>query len=550
MLPKALLAAALASSTASGFLLPPPTDVEMERHHHHKGGKYHNGNNDVEGFEVETTDVKMVSPFYHEFTKVKVPCPGCSMQIRKHGHGEKKEDSEEDGKIITLTDVANHINLFFKIDHQDDGDHLLVNHFELYPNVDINGEGLLATQAPDHFHHKGKGKHHKGKHHDDEKEENEHDEKHDDEEKHEHDDDSHDDELKKRHRRHRKHHDDDEEEKGVEGKHWKPKKDFKDVKFHHVESDNDNKDKEFHHGKHHKHGKHLVKVPLGYAMQTMAVGQDESNGMEVVALSLEIIEVNGVFVQGIPAVTIRLIRRPEGGLMIARVDVANNEAEKTEEKAVEALPGKDRMDALKEELDACTNILCRWKAIISSGIKAHRGGCAGKAIAKAFGGDADNKEDGEEKPHRHHHHKGHHHEDDSEKSDEDKENKEEKPHRHPHHKLREHSWKQLAAKVATQILLPVLMGIVLGIFTTVVGVAVGSLLVSAWRLLFRRKTAAARAAQAILITDDKPTPVAAVVVVDRHANEEAVDEEKAGLMSTESTEELPPYQDNDKKGSV
>ncbi|KIH87332.1 hypothetical protein SPBR_04945 [Sporothrix brasiliensis 5110] len=513
MLPKALLAAALASSTASALLLPPPIDVEFERQSQ-RGGKNGEAMADAPAAMKIGTVVPaaMAGPFYHEFTKVKVPCPGCSMQIRKHGHGHEEDNDDnsettEEGQIVTLTNVDNHINLFLKIDHQADGDHLLVNHFEVYPNVDINGDGLMATQAPDHFHHKGKhhkGKHHKGKHHE------EHEHEHDHEHEHEHEHDDHGEELKKRHR---KHHADDE---GFEAKHWKHKE-FKDGKDFHLKK---------HHG---KHGKHLVKVPLGYAMQTKAVGKDESNGMEAVALSLEIIQVNGEFIRGIPAVNIHLIRTPESGLMIARVDIEGDGE-------VAAPPAEDRMAELKEQLDACSNFLCRWKVLIKSGIKAHRGGCAGKAMAKAFGGKGDG--DDEDKPHRHHHHHHHHHHHDE---DDENDTHEDKPHRH-HKLMRHHSWAKLARKFVSHILLPILFGVATGIAVSVIGVAVGTFVAGAWRVLFRRKAVG----HTRRCCKSKKTAAAAV---DRHGDEAAVDEEKAGLMAAPSIEELPPYEDDDAKSN-
>ncbi|CAK7203777.1 hypothetical protein SEUCBS139899_006524 [Sporothrix eucalyptigena] len=543
MLPKALLAAALATSTASAILLPPPTDVEADRqrHHHHKGV----------GVAAESDDVSLVSPFYHEFTKVKVPCPGCSMQVRKHGHkdhkhhkggdendSERTEDNGDEGKIITLTDVPNHINMFFKIDHAENGDRLLANGFELYPNVDIYSGALTAVQVPDHFHHKGKHHHHdddeekEEKHHHHDKENDEKDGGREEEEKKDEDDS----ELKKRHRRHRKHNNNDDEEEKSENKDVETKKHGKHHKEHHEYDMAEVKDGEGKfHGKHHhgKHGKHLVKVPLGYTMQTQAVGQDASNGMEVVALALQIIEVNDAFIQNIPAVNIRLIRTAEGSLMIARIDVGDESEEGKEVDPNQShrghhKNGKERMDALKEQLDACSNILCRWKAIISSSINAHHGGCAGKAKAKAIGGkpEGDDEKDGK---HRHHHH--HHHKEDGDDNDEDAVVSV--------HRVHHHSFARLAKKFAAHILFPILFGVVAGVVVSLVGMAAGTVIVGLYRMVFRRNQAAVAGARAAK---------AASTVEVRHADEEAVEEEKAGLISTAS-EELPPYQDNDTKGT-
>ncbi|CAK7245270.1 MAG: hypothetical protein STHCBS139747_006845 [Sporothrix thermara] len=510
MLPKALLAAALATSTASAILLPPPTDVEVQRkgHYHHK---------EVGAAMEHADDVSMVSPFYHEFTKVKVPCPGCSMQVRKHGkhhkgHGEDGSDSDtertkdnKDGKLITLTDVPNHMNLFIKIDHAENGDRVLVNDFEIYPNVDIYNGPLMALQVPDHFHHKG-NKHH---HDDDDKKEEKEEKKEEKEEKAKEGEE----ELKKRHRRHRKHHDNnDDVEKADEGE------------------DKERKGKI--HGKH--HGKHFVKVPLGYSMHTEIVGQDSTNGMDVVALALQIIEVNGAFVQNIPAVNIRLIRTPapNAGLMIARVDVdgeAATEQIKKPHHGGHHKTDEERMAALKKELDECSNILCRWKAIISSSIKAQHGSCAGKAMAKAMGAASSSSSSDEDSKHRFHHNH-HHHEEEASKFEEGA-----APVHHMHH----HSLSHMIKKFAAHVLLPIFIGAAVGAASFFVGFAIGTLLIGLWRMIFRRNTAKVGA---------QSLKVDVITIEARHANEEAVDEEKAGLMATAS-EELPPYENNDTKSS-
>jgi hypothetical protein len=65
--------------------------------------------------------------------------------------------------------------------------------------------------------------------------------------------------------------------------------------------------------------------------------------------------------------------------------------------------------------------------------------------------------------------------------------------------------------------------------------------VSAWRLMTGRRQTTPLRTNSLVI---------AAAADKRHANEEAVDEEKTGLMATASPQELPPYQDNDKKGSA
>ncbi|CAK7275360.1 hypothetical protein SEPCBS119000_006653 [Sporothrix epigloea] len=465
MLPKSLLAAALATSTTSAFLLPPPSVAQAQRmrHHHHM---------DMGAPAEQVHDNSMMSPLYHESSKVEVPCPGCSMQLRKHDkhHMSDDEDNKEDSKLITLTDVPNHINLHFSIDHAANGDRLLVNGFEIYPSVDINKSALTAVQVPDH------SRKHK-KHHD-------HDEKDkmDEEE-----------ELKKRncHDRMQKEHGHDKAEK--DGEHMMT-------------------------GKHHgRHGKHLVEVPLGYAMQMQVTGHDDSNGMDVIVMNMQIIEVNNVFVRNIPAVNIRMIRAPgpDSALMIARIDIDGEEAEQQRPSHTDA-SDKEQLAALQKELDACTNILCRKKVLFMARVKGHLHGCVGKAMAKMMGGKGAEKED---EPHHHHHHH-HHHEEMMADSELD--------------------FSGLVKKFVSQVLLPVFIGATVGAGSFLIGYAIATVLVTLWRLAFRRNTAKIGSAQC-----QKAVPESAEL---RYADEKAVVEEKSGLMATAS-EELPPYEDRDTQDS-
>ncbi|EPE05622.1 hypothetical protein F503_02361 [Ophiostoma piceae UAMH 11346] len=659
MLPKALLAAALASSTASAFLLPssfdaPPPGADNGHHRHHPGKNIEA----AAGDEANADAMSLVSPFYHEFTKVKVPCPGCAMQVRtrgrkhrkhrKHRKDDEKKETEEtfakvdaknddaktdNAKIITITDIANHINLFIKIDHTPGQDRLLVNGLELYPDVDVHGGALMAAQVPDRFdhppHHPHHGEHDEHthdegdkphhRHHDDDHEEH-HEEHHDKKEEGES-------ELKMRLRRHRKGGPVEDEDEMVEVKHRKGHKWHGDHEFEAKEGDvpppphhngpppphhHDGPPPPPHHdgprppphhngppppphhngppppphhdgpppppgmafpGKHGKHAKPLVEVPLGYSMQAKTVGQDPASGMDIVSLTLQIIEVNNVFVQEIPAVNVRLIRTAEGGLMIARIDVGDekNSDDTTANSSDETTRrpfghhhhdnGKDRMASLREELDKCSNLLCRWKTIISSSMHSHHGGCAGKAMGKGGpkGSDADGTSD-DTRPHHHHDKKPGHN------------NGEDMPPPHRHHA---HSWVHFVKKFASLILFPVLIGVVAGIAASLIGMLVGSLMIGLWRMFFRRgQTGATHQRRHRRISKAGL----------RYLEEQAADEEKAGLMAEAETEaeteaepeavaaplsaamteaeaeaaplmvtppqaELPPYEDRDSKTS-
>ncbi|KAK1758528.1 hypothetical protein QBC47DRAFT_144331 [Echria macrotheca] len=101
----------LAASAANAFLLPP---------------------------EITESDVKIASaaaPSSAESQVVSVDCPGCSVTI----HGPL-------GTRV-IQDKPNHLELTFNIDHQPEGDRLLVNGFELIPNP--VPAVLTAPQVPD-----------------------------------------------------------------------------------------------------------------------------------------------------------------------------------------------------------------------------------------------------------------------------------------------------------------------------------------------------------------------------------------------------------------
>ncbi|OAA60559.1 hypothetical protein SPI_05683 [Niveomyces insectorum RCEF 264] len=507
--PKALFAAAaLASSTVSALLLPPPIDIAGHTHHidtadaSDRDRPYHDG--------AAAAAPKLASAF-SQHTAVKVACPGCAMSMRVPAthkgdadHGPVNDDHH--GKTITMTGVPNHIPLFFSIDQDPERGHdvLLVNFFEIYPDVDVVGRPLHGLQIPDDHVHVPHGAvdahHHKGDEH---------------------------------------HHNDDDNDDNDVLAQVKHRKNRKNRKTHDATS----KTKQRHHRHHGKNHGLAVPVPLGYTLHTQTVGRDASNGMEVVALTLQIIEVDNVFVLGIPAVSMRLIRTPEGGLMIAHVDVAATDVAET----TPALPsaennnnGDDRAAALRKQLDACTNVLCRWRAIAAANIRSH-GGCGGGGRGGSTSKAAPNTV-----PHRGHHWEADYHQ------------------RHHHHDgdnsgrpLLEHSWTQLLRMFTAHILFPILIGIAGGIFVSLVGMFVGTLLVRFWRLVFRRGRRD---------NDSSSSSSHALTHGRRHRHhsrrhsmskealqEQGGDEEKASLMAADAAavvaeeqpaaDELPPYHD-------
>lgn len=548
MLSKALLAAALATTATSAFLMPPsslPPVVTEEI----KEGEFRVAPFPASAQPIPASHIHGALP--RDFGIAEVPCPGCPLQLRtkchrKHNkdaeekkdddsnvHDHRHEDCEGTPRIITVEGMRNNLNLFFKIRHGEQGDRLVVNNFELYPNVDVYGSTLMAPQIPvcdasRHGHHGPFG------HHGEKEDERKH-EKEEEEENNEEKENEEEDELKKRHNRHHRHESD---EKDAETKHHKGHKDHgynvipiaKRPPMGLKEAKGPFKG-------HGGYGPHrFVEVPLGYTLEINSLDTDAETQTEVISVSLQIIQVNNVFVQNIPSVTVHLNKTADGKMSLSPVILSSP----TDAPAPDAADG--RMAALKKELDACTNVLCRWRAIIGATVNAHRGGCQGKAAMGSIEGMP--PQDGDFHGHHHHHHH-HHHE--GEESDEEHAGM-------PFHHLREHSWAQLMRKLGSHVLFPVLVGITAGILVSVVGMVVGTVIVGLWRLVFRRRRAAVRAHHHHHRHSRSRNPsttkdAAAVATPSRYVNEVSADEEKASLMVAESVsevsgEELPPYEDN------
>ncbi|KAK8070958.1 hypothetical protein PG997_011161 [Apiospora hydei] len=93
---------------------------------------------------------------------------------------------------------------------------------------------------------------------------------------------------------------------------------------------------------HMRHNKN--EFPLGFGLRTAAVAKNEEDNMELYQLDLQIIEVGNVFIDGLPNVQVKVIKTPEGGLMIGNVDVTASES------------------GQKGKPETCTSWVCRMKA--------------------------------------------------------------------------------------------------------------------------------------------------------------------------------------------
>lgn len=145
------------------------------------------------------------------------------------------------------------------------------------------------------------------------------------------------------------------------------------------------------------------KQRLGYSLAVMPEGLDEEEHLEVIGIELRVIEVGRRFIEGIPAVKVKLVKAPSGDILIGSVDML--EASQTE----------------------CTTILCRAKHVIAEAWKGIK-----TCGQNGYGLSSDDRvvvESGN---------------------------------KHEHDDTHSHEWGKLIKNIAAHIFLPVLMGIMAG----------------------------------------------------------------------------------------
>jgi hypothetical protein len=157
----------------------------------------------------------------------------------------------------------------------------------------------------------------------------------------------------------------------------------------------------------------VVPTELGFGLEAFPLPTDDKDGLELINVNLQITQVANTIVDGIRNINIRLIKAPNGALIIAGIQ---------ETESVSA--------GSREE---CTSILCRWKAAVSEQMQRMRGH---KCHMSKPG-----KVQKHGRPHHAHNHG-------SEKS---------------FIEVHEHSWEQLFKSFNNHILWPVLVGIAAGV---------------------------------------------------------------------------------------
>lgn len=236
----------------------------------------------------------------------------------------------------------------------------------------------------------------------------------------------------------------------------------------------------------HEHKSMAVAQQLGFGLQIHPVTKTADEGMDLVVIDLQIIEVGSVFVDGLPNVRVHLIKSPDNQLLIAKIEQTASE---------------NTSSPMGDEQKECTTYICKWRAIITAQLermKAH--GCAGMMGGKTGHGAA----------HTHHHQHG------------------QQPGHMTHHN-RQHGWALLFRKLTSHIILPVLVGIVAGVSVSILGMLVGTVLVGLWRKFVRGQS---------FFPSHHCRRLARSSHHKASRQEAAFAEEKSGLMANQ--EELPP----------
>jgi len=183
---------------------------------------------------------------------------------------------------------------------------------------------------------------------------------------------------------------------------------------------------------------------LGYQLSVGQQTTDSEDGLALFVLDLQIIEVGDAFIDGIPKVHITLVKDiTTGALAIGSIEITESTT---------------AIDTPMDKQEECATFMCRWLAIMKDSMAKLKGKpCHGKMRGGAKG------------PHPHHEHH-HHHKGRPNKMEGD---------------VRHHSWGQLFKNIVHHILLPVAVGIVAGVSVSLIGMMVGTLIVSVWRIFFR-----------------------------------------------------------------
>ncbi|RDL40818.1 uncharacterized protein BP5553_00797 [Venustampulla echinocandica] len=183
---------------------------------------------------------------------------------------------------------------------------------------------------------------------------------------------------------------------------------------------------------------------LGYALSVRNTVHMELDNVNLVAVHVDIVEVAGVFIDGIPGIDLRLVETPSGKLMLGDSQVS-----------APTSPSSSPNDDGQE----CTTLLCKWRAIIADRLSKLKGcGRKGRPNAQVegpkHGGRPHNRPHGS-RPHGSH-----------------------RPFRHHRQK---NGFSRLARNILKHVLVPVLIGVFVGILASLVGMLVGKFVIFVYR---------------------------------------------------------------------
>jgi hypothetical protein len=188
---------------------------------------------------------------------------------------------------------------------------------------------------------------------------------------------------------------------------------------------------------------------LGFALRIHHVDKTSpSDNLGLVILTLDVLDLHHIAVEGIPRLELTVVETQSGKLMIA------------EDKPVYfEKPAKVGTE--------CTTVVCAWRAYFADKVSKLGGGCAGKGRHQGHTMKPSVNQDGSPHPHgpRPHGHGPH------------------RPHRH-HHK--HNGFSRILRVVVLRVLIPVMIGLLVGATASIVGIVVGQVAICIWRTLFRR----------------------------------------------------------------
>jgi hypothetical protein len=245
----------------------------------------------------------------------------------------------------------------------------------------------------------------------------------------------------------------------------------------------------------HRSGGRHRNQPLDYSLATFEYPVDKKDGLQLIDLEFQVLRVGNKFIEGIPTIHIKLVKDTATGALVIG--------------SLQQTESNTKVPSPMDKQEECTSFMCKWFSIMKDKAEKMKVKCGGKAKTT------------HRPPPTHQHHGV-------------------RPYKSKHHNDgNRHSMVELFKNIATHIILPVAVGIIAGVTVSVIGMAIGSLIVTVWRVFFRRSSHRRR-----LHSGAHKAPKKEVVVADV--------EEKAGLMeSQEDDQEAPPaYEDGARDAPV